>query len=85
MANLFFTSYRVAIEKGISNEVARKFKAELALFDPYYRAIKRLLMIAQDDELVDGNSNDAGGDDEIEDKEDKKDEKDEDEMEDKMT
>jgi len=46
MANFSSTSYRVAIEKGISNGATRKFKVELALFDPYYRVAKRLLMVA---------------------------------------
>ena len=67
MTNFFSTSYRVAIEKNISNEATRRFKAKLALFDSYYRVAKRLLMIAQSDEFVDENGNDASDDDEIED------------------
>jgi len=75
MANLSSTLYRIVIEKGISNEATRRFKTELALFGPYYRAARRLLIIAQGDELVDENDNDADDDDKT------KDEKDEDENE----
>ena len=89
MANLFSTSYRVAIEKSISNEATRRFKTELALFDPYYWVAKRLLIIAQGDEPVDENSNDASDDDKVEDEKAKDekndDEKNEDEVEDKVT
>jgi len=84
MADPSSTPYRVATEKGISNEAARKFKAELALFGPYYRAAKRLLMVAQGGEPADGNGNDASGDDEAKDEE-EEDEEDEDEMEDEVT
>jgi len=80
MADPFSTPYRVAIEKGISDGATRKFKAELALFGPYYRAAKRLLMVAQGGEPVDGNGNDAGGDDEAEDEEEEEEEDDEDEV-----
>jgi len=83
MANFFSTSYRVAIKKSIPNGAARKFKAELALFGSYYRAAKRLLMVAQGDEPANGNGNDADDDDKAKDEEEKN-EKNEDKMEDEV-
>jgi len=68
MTNFSSTSYRVVIKKSISNEATCRFKTKLALFDSYYRVAKRLLIIAQGDELVDKNNNNASGNNEAKDK-----------------
>ncbi len=84
MTNLFSTLYCVAIEKSIPNEATRRFKIELALFDSYYRALRRLLMIAQSDESINENDNDANDNDKAKDEKDENENEVKNEMKDKI-
>ena len=53
MANLLLTLYRITIQKGISNEVARKFKTNIVQFESYYRVAKALLAMIKETNNVD--------------------------------
>jgi hypothetical protein len=47
MADPSSTPYRVAIQKGIPDGAARRFKTDIAQFGPHYRAAKALLAVAE--------------------------------------
>ena len=77
MADSSSIPYRVAIEKGIPDGAARRFKAELALFRPHYRAAKALLAVAQSGNDTDDSSRSSGDEDGVEDEKEEKEEKEE--------
>jgi len=60
--------YYIAIEKSISNRAIYKFKAKLTLFNSYYRATKKLLIITQRNKSINRNSNNIDNNNKIEDK-----------------
>lgn len=54
MADPSSTPYRVAIQKGIPDGAARRFKTDIAQFGPHYRAAKALLAVAEGASNTDG-------------------------------
>jgi len=72
ITNFFSTLYCITIEKNISNKAIRKFKIELALFNSYYKATKRLLIIVQSNKVINKNNNNANNNNKVENKKKKK-------------
>ena len=73
MANPTSTPYRVAIQKGIPDGAARRFRTEIAQFGPHHRAAKALLGVAErvsnidetgDDNTADKEENEEEGEEE---------------------